>query len=83
MDQTNLLEKMVNFNNKSRTKTKEGKHKKQNTFDSVNALDEGQELTLNAFRSGILPIKEKQRQGHPLDLAHVAKVSIRKVFDCM
>ena len=40
MDQTNLLEKMVNFNNKSRPKTKEGKHKKQNTFDSANTLDE-------------------------------------------
>ena len=58
MDQTNLLENMVKFNNKSRPKTKEGKGKKQNTFDSVNALYEGRELTLNTFRSRIFPIKK-------------------------
>ena len=57
MDQSNLLEYMVKFYNKSKPKTKEGKDKKQSTFDSVNALYEGQELTLNAFRSGIFPIK--------------------------
>ena len=41
MDQSNLLENMVKFNNKSKPKTKEGKVKKQNTFDSVNVLFEG------------------------------------------
>ena len=40
MDQTNLLESMVNFNNKSRPKNKEDNAKK-NTFDSVSALYEG------------------------------------------
>ena len=58
MDQTNLLENIMEFNNKSKPKTKEGKDKKRNTFDSVNALYEGQELSVNAFRSGIFPIKE-------------------------
>ena len=53
MDQTNLLENIVKLNDKSRPNTKEGKAKKQNTFDSVNALYEGRELTFNAFRSGI------------------------------
>ena len=57
MDQTNLLENIIKLNNKSRPKTKEGKDKKRNTFDSINALYEGRELTLNAFRSGIFPIK--------------------------
>ena len=57
MDQTNLLENMGKINNKSRLKTKEGKDKKQNAFY------EGRELTLNAFRSGIFLIKEKQGQG--------------------
>ena len=60
MDQTNLLENMVNFINKSRPISKEHKDKKRNTFDSVNALYEGRELTVNAFRSGMFPIKEKQ-----------------------
>ena len=62
MDQSNLLDNMVKFNNKSKPKTKEGKAKKQNTFDSVNALYKGWELTLNAFRSGILPIKQHKEK---------------------
>ena len=37
MDQTNLLENMVKFNNRYRPRSKEGKAKKYNTFDSVNA----------------------------------------------
>ena len=44
---------MLEFNNKSRPKDKKGKVKKRDDFDSVNALYEGQELTLNGFRSGI------------------------------
>ena len=68
MDQTNLLENMVKFNNRSRPKTKEDRDKKRNTFDITNAFYESQELTLNAFRSGIFPlnefpINEKQRRG--------------------
>ena len=43
MDQINLLENMVKFNNKSRPKTKEGKDEKRNTFDSVGSLNEGRE----------------------------------------
>ena len=71
MDQTNLLENMKKYNDKSRPKTKEGKDKKRNTFDSVSALYEGQESTLNAFRSSILPIKEKQgKQGKGLKILH-------------
>ena len=41
MDQSNLLENIVKFNNKFKPKTKEGKAKKPNTFDSVNAPYEG------------------------------------------
>ena len=59
-DQTHLLENIKKINHKSRPKTKEGKNKKRNTFDSVSALYEDRELTLNVFRSGIFPIKEKQ-----------------------
>ena len=35
MDETNLLENMKEFNDKSRPKTKEGKDKKRNTFNSI------------------------------------------------
>ena len=37
-NQSNLLENIVEFINKSRTRTKEGKVRKWNNFDSVNAL---------------------------------------------
>ena len=64
MDQTNLLENMEKFNDKSRPKTNKDKDKKLNTFDSVSALYEGRELPLYVFRSGIFKIKEKQgKQG--------------------
>ena len=38
-----LLENIISFNNKSKPKAIRGKNKKRNTFDSVNALYEGQE----------------------------------------
>ena len=69
LDQTNLLENMIKFNNKSRPRSKEERDKKQNTFDSVNDLEEGRELTFNAFRSGILSIKETKEKGRPSMLA--------------
>ena len=47
MNQSSLLENMVKFNNKSKPKTKEGKAKNRNNFDSVNGLYEGRELTLD------------------------------------
>ena len=48
---------MVEFNNKSRPKNKEDKTKNRD------ALYEGRELTLNAFESGIFPIKVTQDDG--------------------
>ena len=69
MDQSNLSENIVKSNNKSKSKTKEGKAKKQNTLDSVNVLDEGRELNLNAFRSEIFPIKTTQGKGRPCMLS--------------
>ena len=58
MCQSNLLKNLVEFNDKSRPKTIEGKDEKRNTYESDQALYEGRELILNAFRSGIFPIKE-------------------------
>ena len=37
--------------------------------NSVNALDEGREFTLNAFISRIFPLKSKKGKGCPWDLA--------------
>ena len=60
MDHTNLLEHVKIFHDKSRPKTKKGKNRKGNTFNGGSALYEGRELTLNAFRGGLFPIKDKQ-----------------------
>ena len=51
---------IVEFNKKSRPRTKEGKDKKRDTYESVYVLYEGRELTLNAFWKGIFPIKPTQ-----------------------
>ena len=46
-DQSNLLKYIAGFNKKSGPKTKEGKDKKRDTYESAYALYEGVELTLN------------------------------------
>ena len=51
---------MVEFTNKFRTNTKEGRRKERNNFYSISPLCEDRKFTLNAFRSGILPIKTRQ-----------------------
>ena len=75
---------MVKFNDKSWPRSREDKNKKRITFDSVNAFCEGRELAINAYKSGIFPIKatrgeERPRMvaSRPSDLARVAKVSDR------
>ena len=59
-DQSNLLKNIVELNEKLRPKTKEGKDKKRDTYESAWALYEGQELTLNVSKSGIFPIRATQ-----------------------
>ena len=62
-DQSNLSKNLVKFNEKSKSKTAEGKSKKPDTFESAYALYEALELIPNAFRSRIFLIKETQRKG--------------------
>ena len=59
--QRNLLEKIMEFDGKSEPRTKKGKMKKINDFDSINALYQGWELSVNASRSGIFPLKPSQK----------------------
>ena len=58
--QRNILNNTLEFNDKARRKSKADKKWKRDTYESVNALHEGRELTLNAFRSRIFPIKPTQ-----------------------
>ena len=62
MDLTDLLNNIADFSKKSKPRSKEDKDKKK-TFGIVSALYEGWELTFNAFRNGIFPIKEKKGKG--------------------
>ena len=57
INQSNVLENIVEFNDKPRPRKKENTEKTRNTFDSVNAFYECWELTFNAFEQGIFPIK--------------------------
>ena len=63
MDQSNLLKDLIEFNNKSRPGTIEGKDKKRDTYESAYALYEGRELILNAFKSGIFQIESAKVEG--------------------
>ena len=53
---------MPDFNGRSRPKTAEAKYKKRNTYKCTYALYEGRQLILNAFKSGIFQMKEKQEK---------------------
>ena len=61
--QSHLLKNIVECNDKSIPRSKEGKDKKRDTYESAYALYESRELTLNAFKSGICQIKATQGQG--------------------
>ena len=61
MDQRNLLERMVKFNNKYRLNSKEDKE--NYTYKSAYAFSKWQQLTLIAFKSEIFQIKEIQNKG--------------------
>ena len=63
LDQSNLLKNLTEFNYKSRPRTIEGKDKKRDTYESAYALYDGRELILNAFKSGIFPIKAAKGEG--------------------
>ena len=60
--QSNLLKEL---NDKLRLRPKASKKKKSinDTSENINALYQGQELTLNAFKSGIFPLKTIQWKG--------------------
>ena len=56
------ISKYGRINNKFRPKLKEDKEKRDN-FDRVSVLCDGRELTLNAFKKEIFPIKTTKGKG--------------------
>ena len=59
-DQNNPLKNIVEFTEKSRPRSKEGKDKKRDIYESAYALYEGRGLALNKFKSRVFPIKATQ-----------------------
>ena len=59
-NQSHLLISKLDFNTKARSWSKADKEKKNDTYKSANALYEGGELTLNAFKSRIFTKKKMQ-----------------------
>ena len=52
-DQRELLTEIVDFNKGTKPEHIQTKKQKRNTYESINALYEGMEMVLNAFKSGI------------------------------
>ena len=61
--ETNVLDVIQNFKNKVRQKSNADKAKKRNAFESGNALYQGRELIINAFKGRIFPLKLTQGKG--------------------
>ena len=74
MDQINLLKKIVEFNDKSRPRTIEGKDKNRDTYESAYALYKGRKLILNTLKSEVFPIKETKGKGSKI-LANASKIT--------
>ena len=56
-EQSDLAEYILNFNNKTRPKNKDGKKTKKNILNSAHNLYYGRELVINTFKSGLFPLK--------------------------
>ena len=53
----------MNFNYRTRPKNKDHKKNKKNIFNSVENLYYGRELVINAFKSGLFPLKSTTGTG--------------------
>ena len=61
--QSSLLSSILECNNKTRPKSKVDKEKNNSTYESANALYEGQKLTLYAFKSEKFSLKLTHGKG--------------------
>ena len=69
---------MINLAQGQKRTTKKKRKKESNIYEKVYALYKGRELNLNAFKSGIFPIKSTQGKGRPLVLAKRLKILTTK-----
>ena len=57
--QSELVDYILNFNNKTRAKNKADKKTKKNILNSAQNPYYGRELVINAFKSGLFPLKPR------------------------
>ena len=57
INKVDLVEYILNFSNNARPKNGDDKKNKKNVFNIANNLYEGRKLVINAFKSGLFPLK--------------------------
>ena len=62
-EQADLVEYILNFNNKARPKSKDDKKNKENVFNTAKNLYEGRELVTNDFKSRLFLLKSTAGTG--------------------
>ena len=62
-EQSDLVEYILNFNNKTRPKNKDDKKNKKSILNSAQNLYHGRELVINAFKSGLFTLKSTRGTG--------------------
>ena len=62
-EQADLVEYILNFNNKARPKSKDDKKNKENVFNTAKNLYEGRELVTNDFKSRLFLLKSTTGTG--------------------
>ena len=56
-EKSDLVEYILNFNNKTTSKNKDDRKNKKNILNSAKNLYHGRELVINAFKSRLFPLK--------------------------
>ena len=73
----------MDFNNKARPRSKANKERKSNAYESLDTPYEGRELTLNAFKSGIFPLKSILGKGlrilAPKQMLQILRIALAQV----
>ena len=62
-EQSDLVEYILNFNNKTRPKNKDDKKKQKNILNSTQNLYYGREVVVNAFKNGLFRLKSTTGTG--------------------
>ena len=62
-EKSDLVDYFFDFNSKTKAKSQKDKKRRKDVFDSVKNLYKGRELVINAFKSGLFPLKQITGEG--------------------